>query len=255
MALDRAIPWPRLVLVEVRKAFDTRGSIALYSCLVGLGLANVITSDVTGMIDGPPYVVVSMVATAIFLVGAPAVGLLAATSEWAHRTAAATFLIEPRRWRVLTAQGASALMVVVGLLTALVLLGLAAEAPLRAGRVEDSTIYFYPNWAVVTIGTVYGMALTLALLGLAWGWLLITRPVSIVVVAVVLALPDLVLKPAFALVPGLTEDAARWVSATTPLLPLEDSGRSGAEALTSFVLWYLVPLILGFWRQSRHEPR
>ena len=120
-----AVPFGRLVRVELRKMADTRAgrwlliSIGLLTLLVLIiQMAVVLAQDIdVKFIDFLQGMNIPM---AILL---PILGVLSVTSEWSQRTAMVTFTLEPSRVRVIAAKFATMLVIapaalVVGLVLA-----------------------------------------------------------------------------------------------------------------------------------------
>jgi hypothetical protein len=125
---------PAAVGLEVRKSLSTRSGLALAGAAVLLAPAvmAVVAAASTGPLDsvvGP--IVVTGLLTALVMIS---LGVLSTAGEWTHGTVQTTFLLQPRRSRVLAAKaGAVALMGAVVAaaaagLSSLVLLGLEPSA-------------------------------------------------------------------------------------------------------------------------------
>src|SRR3954468_24044074 len=119
MTLDvsgtEAIPFSRLVTVELRKMFDTRAgrwlliSIAGLTALVltiqlivQLSQGNAQTFDDFGAGANIPMVILL-----------PVLGVMSVTGEWSQRTAMVTFTLVPHRGRVLAAKYVSSLNIAI----------------------------------------------------------------------------------------------------------------------------------------------
>ena len=93
-----AVPFTRLVHVELRKMLDTRAGRWL---LIGIGAVIALALTIMFFNNGgehplPVYLQATTMPMAIIL---PVVGILAVTSEWSQRTGLVTFSLEPRRTR------------------------------------------------------------------------------------------------------------------------------------------------------------
>ena len=125
----------------------------------------------------------------------PIIGVMAATAEWSQRTGLVTFVLEPRRGRVVLAKALAALGLAVVVLVAAV--AASALANVAGGTGEwDLT-------AAVAGGTVLAL-LVYVLQGVAFGLLFLNTPVAIVSV---LVLPTV------------------WSIATLAISSLEEVGR------------------------------
>ena len=237
----------RLVRVELRKAVDTRSGFWLL-LVIGLLAAAVVTvmlfavepRELTfeGFFRNAQWPVVVLL---------PVLGILAVTSEWSQRTAMTTFTLVPQRSRVVAAKVVAA--VLLALLTSLATVLAAAVGNLAAVAFTDST----GSWA--RSGAVLGQAVLLQVLnvgiGVGFGLLLLSSPLAIVLFFLLPTLFTILVT----LVSSLT-GPARWLdfsAASTPLMEGHMSGEQWARLATSFVVWGLLPLVLGTLRVVRRE--
>jgi hypothetical protein len=115
---------PSAIWLEVRKSLSTRSGKAVVVAAALLGpaaitLAAAMSSEHLDNVLGP-LVVTGLLSALVLL----SLGVLSTAGEWTHGTAQTTFLLEPRRGRVLAAKaGAVALM---GAVTAAVATGISA---------------------------------------------------------------------------------------------------------------------------------
>ncbi len=247
--LHRArVPFARPLVVEFRKLLDTapaRGLLAttLGAAVVSMWLFWVITPD-----EQFSYAIFTTAALLPPVVLLPVLGILSATSEWSKRTAAVTFALEPRRVRVVLAK----VVAMVGL-AALVAALLAALAAL----VTFFAVTFAPTlpgpdvWALTpSIAGVVATTLLGAAQGVAFGTLLMSTPVAVVLFFL---LPHAV--AALGMWPRLAT-VLPWVdivAASGHLARGEPGAGSWAPVVTSYLLWGLVPLIVGAWLVTRRE--
>ena len=110
-ATASAIPFPRLLRAELRKATDTRAARWLLAAAVLLALAAqavplVFPRDVTQ--DRASFLTWAALGLSRLL---PIAVMLTMTAEWSQRTALTTFTLEPRRGRVLAAKVAASLAI------------------------------------------------------------------------------------------------------------------------------------------------
>jgi ABC-type transport system involved in multi-copper enzyme maturation permease subunit len=244
-----AIPpvW-RLTATELRKMVDTRGGIAL---LVGIELlvaALVVVQLVTGRGEARTFsglFTTSLIPVSIFL---PVLGILSVTSEWSQRTVLTTFALVPRRWRVLLAKvlGAAALAL------------LAVEACLATAAAGNAlgAAFTHGNGSWHFTGRMLGGALLAQLLfvlmGIAFGLLLKSSPLAIVIYFVI---PN-----AWTVLGNLVSwlrSWAAWLDLNTTTGPLlQDASltaQSWAKVAASVGLWVLLPLGVGLIRLLREE--
>ena len=119
-----AVPFSRLLRVELRKLVDTRAGFWL---LAAIGIITVAVVVVFLFVADPAQLTfmnfVGATATPQSLL-LPVLGILAVTAEWTQRTGLVTFTLEPSRTRVAVAKLVA--VVLVGLLAVVVALGVAA---------------------------------------------------------------------------------------------------------------------------------
>jgi len=115
---------PAAVGLEVRKSLSTRSGLALLAAAVliapaAMSIAAGTSSEVLDNVLGP-FVVTGM-PTALVLVS---LGVLSTAGEWSHGSIQTTFLLEPRRGRVMATK--SVAVALMGAVIALVATGLSA---------------------------------------------------------------------------------------------------------------------------------
>lgn len=118
-----------LVAIEVRKSLSTRSGRALAAASALLAPAATViisaaSTETLGSVTGPVGVMGMLTALALL-----ALGVLSTAGEWTHRTVQTTFLLSPRRGRVLAAKTAAVALMgaaFAAVSTALTVLGLAS---------------------------------------------------------------------------------------------------------------------------------
>lgn len=240
-----AIPFTRLVSVELRKMADTRSGRALLAAIVVITLAILIiftfaadTKDHTF----ENYTGITATPQGFLL---PVLGILLVTSEWGQRTTLTTFTLSPRRGSVIWAKVAAA--VLFGLAAIVVALVLASLATVVAG--SDNA------WAGVgadDIGKFGLLQVSGILQGLAFGMLLLNSAAAIV--------SYFVLPIAFTIVANLwsaLRDIAPWVDISTAQQVLfggnDVTGKQWLQLLVASTIWIIVPLVIGLVRVQRAE--
>lgn len=98
------------------------------------------------------------------------------------------------------------------------------------------------------IRLAYVSVVTATLFGLAWGALLRSTPVALVFTIVASLVADLALRLALG-------DLARWFTSDTSTTWLLGDESFSLAAVTSAAIWYLAPLAVGCWLQTRWEVR
>jgi ABC-2 type transport system permease protein len=248
-----AIPFRRLVSVEIRKMVDTRAGRWL---LISTGLVTALVLVIQ------LWVVVAQdlrVSFADFMIGMntpmgvflPVLGIMAVTQEFGQRTALTTFTQVPSRMTVYAAKfvatlGLAVVAVVVGL-------ALASVANLLYGTLSGADV----TWAVGV--TDVGRYFLLHVLGLATGFAFGTLFLNTAVAIVIYFVYSFVLPPLFgigAALVGWIADLQPWVDFSFAQGPLIDGGLSGsdwAHLAVSGTIWLLLPLAVGLWRVLRAE--
>ncbi|MFG1927882.1 hypothetical protein [Cryptosporangium sp. NPDC048952] len=226
-----------MILVELRKAVDTRAGAALPVTIGVLVVA--VTGVQLAFADDRTWVSVVANAQQPVSVLVPLIGLLLVTGEWSQRTGLTTFVLVPARSRVVVAKfvAASVLSVVVSvvgfLITFVMLIG--SEWEFSWSVVVQLVLV---NWLTTMFGTSFGLLL----------WY--SAP-AIVVYYVVPFVWTFVGR----LAPGL-ESVSPWLDLGQSRMPLAAPGvaaREWAQLLTSSLLWIAVPAALGTLRLNRSD--
>lgn len=235
------IPFFRLVAVELRKTYDTRAARGVMGTFVAIGAllfgvivrgdatVNLASAGIMGVFAG---------------IAVPLVTAQVMTSEWGQRTAMTTFWLETRRLRVLLAKVVAAASFAIMLVTALMVVSLAFLAIVVSARGQSLEIHGLGEM----LRTVYGYTISGALLGVAWGALFMSTPITLVFLLVISLLVDV----AVAVVLG---DLSPWLSSSTLAYWIAGEPVLPAQVLTSAVLWQVAPLSVGLWLQTRREVR
>jgi ABC-2 type transport system permease protein len=244
------IAWPVLVAVETRRCVDTRSARWMLSVMVALSIGSAFLAE-SSSTSLDRYVSSAILPLVALL---PVLAVMTSTSDWASRSAVWTFTVVPRRLRVLTARLAATIVVVGGAATSSALAAGVLFACLHPERLLST------EWAEVgrSFAGVAAIALAAALTGSAIASIVISTPVSIVTTILFPLSFDVSMNFAVpAVAPWVSTLAfSGWLSAPVfTWAPPGDGSPSGGTALTSFVLWIVLPTALGWWRQSRREVR
>lgn len=233
---DAPVPLTRLVRVETRKMLDTRAGIWLLAVIVLLTV--LVVGAVAWFADEG-----TSVAALILAAGAPqglllpVLGILLVTSEWSQRSAMSTFVLVPRRERVVVAKVLAALLV--GLAVLALTIALAILAALAAGADLDVGSRLYAHYAVLQVLNL--------LQGLALGALLLNSAGAIVGYYLLPILSGVL----FGVVRPLA-DLAPWLDPSSAQSPLSAdaalTGEQWAQLASASALWIALPLALGTWR-------
>jgi ABC-2 type transport system permease protein len=245
-------PFRRLVMVELRKTYDTRAGfwlLAVIGFLVllteGIVLAVTVTQD-EQMTYGD-FVAAAAFVTSILL---PVLGIMLVTSEWGQRTAMVTFALEPRRPLVFLAKAVVGILLTFATIAMALVVGLVCN--LLYGAMQGGVDWTF-GWA-----GFFGFLITqtFAMLG---GFALATLFLNTAVSIVVFFIYRWVLPGLFVLGAALMawfDAVAPWIdfqSAQGPLYEMSlDAGEWG-HLIVSGVIWLVLPLVVGLWRVLRAE--
>lgn len=236
------VPFARTFRAELRKMVDTRAGRWMVIVMAAVAVLILAGFVIWGPAEDASFRGLLELSTLPLAMLLPIIGIMAATAEWSQRTGLVTFVLEPRRGRVVLAKALAALVLAAVVLAAAVVAS--AVANLVGGTGE---------WDVTA---AVGGGLTLALLifvlqGVAFGLLFLNTPVAIVSV---LVLPT-VWSIATMAVSSL-EEAGRWLNldmVTQPLFAGDMTGRDWAQLATASAVWVLLPLAVGTYRVLHRE--
>ena len=241
------IPFTRLLHVELRKQLDTRAGRWL---LIALGILTAVVMVV--MVWNLPPAELTFMDLALgaatpqmFLL--PAIGIMAATSEWSQRTGMVTFTLEPRRGRVIAAKLLSALGI--GVAAVVIAIVLAAVSNVAGAAFQDGAGTWTVEWDL--LAGFFLMQLLVVAQGVAFGMILLNTPAALVsyyVLPTVLTL--------LAMLISWMRTPAQWLdmnSTTSPLIMGSMDGDAWAKLAVSSLVWVVVPLVVGTWRVLHRE--
>ncbi|WP_245927664.1 ABC transporter permease subunit [Nocardioides silvaticus] len=245
----RPIPFWRLVLVELRKSYDTRAGfwlLATIAILVSLVEAVIMISTLVN--DSYVYFEdFAGTAGGIASILLPVLGIILVTSEWGQRTAMVTFAIEPRRSRVVLAKlvvGAVASVVTVAVM---LLVGLVCTLVCEA--LQPDLTYWEMEWWL-PLAFIITMTLTMTV-GFSMASLLLNTPAAIVVFFLYWYALAIVLFVIADLISGF-EEIAPWINFQAALDPVWswslETAEEWGQLIVSAGLWIALPLGLGLWR-------
>lgn len=234
----KRVSFSALVLIETRKAVDTRGSRTLLAITTALALVLLCVGIFFGGSETLGQAVGGVAASyALFL---PLIGLMLVTQEWTQRTAYLTFAAVPQRHRILLAKAVAALGLnaVIMSLAVLAAVGLAAAKGLVTGE----------SLAAADLGSavrsVLAAGLCSTVLGVAVGAIALSTTLAILTFMFVPLAIDLGL--------GFAPPAlGASLSASTMSGWLGGDQSWSAPVLVSALVWYLLPCVAGTWRFLR----
>jgi ABC-type transport system involved in multi-copper enzyme maturation permease subunit len=242
-----AIPFLRLVRVELRKMVDTRAGRWL---LIGIGVITLAVVGTVLFVTEPRDLTMANFLTATTVPQAlllPLLGVMAVTSEWGQRTALVTFTLEPRRLRVLLAKLVGSL--VLGVIAVAAAFAFAALANGLGELFRDGSGDWQLSWPIVG-GIILSQLLVVAQ-GIGFGLLFANTAMAIVAY--------LVLPMAWGIVGAMVSSLATvgaWLNfnqTNVPLIEGEMTGQHWAQLLTATALWVFLPIAAGTWRLVRRE--
>ncbi len=242
----------RLIQVELRKLTDTRAS----RWLLGLVAIGAVGAAVVCALYLPTLNralgdqkwtnPLSFIALPAMLL--PVVAILVFTQEWSQRTCLTTFTLEPRRGLVLAAKGI--VVMALGVAGWAAMLALTAASSAIGGALGSlSTDWSMHHWPVTAL--LVNQLLMMANAG-ALALLLMNSPAAI---ALFFVLPNLI--SAVTIAPGAVGKAASWInfSAAWDKLFTPMSSTDWAKAGLCFVLWIIIPVVIGLIRNLRAEAK
>jgi ABC-type transport system involved in multi-copper enzyme maturation permease subunit len=254
VASTPAIPFSRLVRVELRKMADTRAGrwlLAAVGVLTALVLA-IQLIVLLGQDRTATFGSFGAGANVPMVVLLPVLGVMSVTSEWSQRTAMVTFALVPSRGRVIGAKYVSALLIAIaGTIVAFVLMTL-------ANLVYGALSSHQQVWGVgptdfLEIALVYVLALST---GFAFGSALLNTAAAVVVYFVY----NFVLSGLFELGAATMnwfDDLRRWIDFSAAQAPLQNtdalSRGEWGHLVVSGLIWLGIPLAVGVRRMLRAE--
>jgi ABC-2 type transport system permease protein len=242
-ATTSAIPFPRLLRSELRKATDTRAARWLLVAAVLLALAAqavplVFPRDVTQ--DRASFLTWAALGLSRLL---PIAVMLTMTAEWSQRTALTTFTLEPSRGRVLAAKVVASLAIsVIGGCLAFAIAQAGLAVALVGGRHADV------GWSWPELAGFAAFVILTTAIGSAIGSALHNTAAAIVTYFALAGVTSLLLIPA-------VEQAGSWVNTGETfgwLLAGQWSGHA-AQITSSALIWIALPLAIGVIRITRTD--
>ncbi|MEU8198774.1 ABC transporter permease [Microbispora amethystogenes] len=241
---DTPIPFHRLLRVETRKLADTRSGKIIAVLLVALLVASVAARATVAGPEPQRLIFTAGIALGTLL---PVLGILTMTGEWTHRTALTTFVLEPRRHRVLAAKCVPPLVATVAL--SLLAMLVAVPVTVVAASVRNTPATWEVDPAALLGWTATNVLVTA--MGLALGALLLNAPSAIVI-----CLSAPMLWSAAARLGPAGAALAEWLDLGTtsaPLMTGDLTWSDGARLAASATLWIVVPMAAGLIRVLRKE--
>jgi len=245
------VPLTRLVVIELRKMFDTRAGFWLMASIVIFALISTVATIAFAPESDLTFYTFSAAIGFPMTVILPIIAILAITGEWSQRTGLTTFTLVPHRMRVILAKVIASLVVGVASMLVALVFGVAGNVvgPAITGtdRVWDVSL---AHFLEIVLGSLISL-----LLGTMLGILFRSTPVALVAYFVISFLLPTVLgllatnKPGFA-------DLQRWVDLNLAQSFLFDGTISGvqwARLGVATTLWVVLPALLGLRLVARSD--
>jgi ABC-2 type transport system permease protein len=246
-----SVPLWRLVMVELRKNFDTRSGRWLLASLGGAALLTTGAIIAWAPAEQLAYSEFTLAIGVPMTVILPIIAVLSVTSEWSQRSGLATFTLVPHRGRVLWAKAIAALLVTAPATAAA--FGVGAVGNVIGASLADVDAVW--NQSMVDVGYfALGQSLLL-LVGFVLGALIRNSSGAIVAYMIYgFVAPGLLAFLAFS--QDWFADARPWVDAKytqDALLRGELVGDAWSHLAVTSVVWLVVPMIFAVANVLRSE--
>ncbi|GAA4681442.1 ABC transporter permease [Nocardioides nanhaiensis] len=244
-------PFSRLVLVELRKMFDTRAGFWL---MASVGILAVVATGAVIAFAPDEVLTFGTFATAIgvpMTVLLPMITILSITSEWSQRSGLGTFTMVPHRGRVIAAKAVGS--VLIGVVSMFVALGVGALGTLVGSLLTGLD----PVWDV-TVGQ-FTAIVGANLINMAIGFMLgvLTRSSAAGIVGYfVYSFVFTTVSEMLAAFQDWWVDARPWADFQYNqgiLFERLPEGQEWLHLAVSSLPWLVLPLALGLWLVSRAE--
>lgn len=246
-----AIPFARLVKVELRKMFDTRAGRWL---MISIAVLSVLAAAGVILFADDQFIRYSSFATAFGVplgILLPIVAILSVTGEWSQRSGLVSFTLVPKRGSVINAKIVASILV--GLVSVLLAFAIGALGNILGASINGLST----DWdvSVTQFGTIVFANILGLLLGFTLGALFRNTPAAIVGYFVY----SFVLPTIFGVLAAFQDwfkDIQPWIDFNFSQSKLFDGSLSGeewAQLGTSGLIWFVIPLALGIWLIRRSE--
>ncbi|MGH3446031.1 MAG: ABC transporter permease [Nocardioidaceae bacterium] len=243
-----AVPFSRLLAVELRKLVDTRAGKWL---LIAIGLVTLAVIVIflfvadSAELTFSNFVDATATPQGLLL---PVLGILAVTSEWSQRTGLVTFTLEPSRQRVVTAKFVA--LLILGLAAVLLAIALAAAGNGLGMALRDGDgSWSFGLGGIRDVFLLQGIGL---IQGFAFGMLFMNSAAAIVLYFILPIASSFL----FQIVTWLKDHLAEWIdlgTAQTPLQTHEMGGNDWAQLGVACLIWVALPFVIGLIRLLRSE--
>lgn len=256
----------RLVRSELIKLRTTPGPwlvLGLTLLFTALGIVGAFLVGHSGRLHGhvqfiAPHTVhrLRLLVGAGFSVGgvwmAAIIGVLCVTGEYRHKVVTTTFLVEPRRWRVIVAKSIAS--VLCGLLLGVASLVLVAAMGVPLLAAEGGSVSALLHQVGPVVPGLLGAFAILGLFGVGFGALVQNQVAGVLIVLAI----TFIVEPIF---DGLLPSVGRWLPSAAASAV---AGQLGSEQLVPNLLvwwlgvivliaWGLVPTVLGYFTTTSRD--
>jgi ABC-type transport system involved in multi-copper enzyme maturation permease subunit len=244
-------PFTRLLLVELRKMFDTRAGRWLMISIAALAIiatASVIAFAPDSAITFGTFATAFGIPLNILL---PVAAILLVTGEWSQRSGLVTFTLVPHRAAVIWAKAVAAILV--GIVSIAFAFGVGALGNVIGAAINGVDLEW--NVSVMQFFTITLSSILALLLGFTLGALFRNTAAAIVGYFVY----GFVLPTIFGILAAFQDwfkDLQPWIDfnfAQTPLFEGKLDGEQWAQLGTSGLIWFVLPLALGVSLIMRSE--
>lgn len=257
------IPFGRLVSVEIRKMFDTRGGRWLLiitggMVVVALGLSLLITALVDdATITAAGFAETVMIVLSILL---PVIAITAVTSEWGQRTNLVTFTLEPHRGKVFAAKFAAVILLALSTIVLAIVLG--ALANVAYGPITGNEVVW--NLDLSDLLWNIGLQLLYFTMAFAFGMVFLNTPAAVALFYVIALLLPMMVYSTLMVIFEWAESFFPWIDvniAAAPIVTGQDflgqtvdvSAENYAQLAVSVFIWIVIPLVAGASRVLKSE--
>ena len=244
----------RLVEVEVRKSLDTRAAKRVVAGVLGVLALGVVAVGVAAPAGSVSLQSMLSVVGAVLGLAVPVLVILLVTGEWSQRTGLVTFVLEPRRGRVVAAKLLAGVTLAVGAMLLTAVLSLLGGLLARQRGAVDWSLDPALVLGSLVLGTLVSVLVAFALAAL------LLDPAAAIAAHVVLAVLVPGVVAALSVVDGGFASVAPWIDLRTARTAL--AGGDGvptvlevARLLVTGAIWVVLPLVLGVRRLRRADVR
>lgn len=237
------VPLSRVVVVELRKMFDTRAGFWLMASIVIFALVSTVATIAFAPESDLTFYTFSAAIGFPMTVILPIIAILAITGEWSQRTGLTTFTLVPNRMRVILAKVLASVIVGVSSMLIALVFGVAGNliGPAITGtdRVWDVSIVHFLE---IVLGSLISL-----LLGTTLGILFRSSPVALVAYFVIAFLVQTVFGLLARNEAGF-RDTQPWVDLNYAQSFLFDGTIAGVQwtrLAVATTLWLVLPALLG----------